>query len=54
MTSGQRLRNDYDVKSEFFSARLAITVNESTKTALALLRRDADKGESTVQYLRVF
>ncbi|MDX2252725.1 MAG: type II secretion system minor pseudopilin GspK [Nitrospira sp.] len=51
---GQRLRADYDVKSEFFSARLAITVNESTKTALALLRRDADKGESTVQYLRVF
>ena len=51
---GQRLRTDYDVKSEFFSARLAITVNESTKTALALLRRDADKGESTVQYLRVF
>lgn len=51
---GQRLRTDYDVKSEFFSARLAITVNESTKTALALLRRDADKGESTVQYLRVY
>ncbi|MBH0193607.1 MAG: type II secretion system minor pseudopilin GspK [Nitrospira sp.] len=51
---GQRLRTDYDVKSEFFSARLAITVNESTKTALALLRRDADKGDSTVQYLRVF
>ncbi len=51
---GQRLRTDYDVKSEFFSARLAITVNESTKTALALLRREADKGESTVQYLRVF
>lgn len=51
---GQRLRTDYDVKSEFFSARLAVTVNESTKTALALLRRDADKGDSTVQYLRVF
>ncbi|MBH0198452.1 MAG: type II secretion system minor pseudopilin GspK [Nitrospira sp.] len=50
----QRLRSDYDVKSDYFSARLAITVNESTKTALALLRRDADKGESTVQYLRVY
>ncbi len=51
---GQRLRTDYDIKSEFFSARLVITVNESTKTALAVLRREADKGESTVQYLRVF
>jgi general secretion pathway protein K len=51
---GRRLRNDYDVKSELFSSRLAITVNESTKTAFAVLRRDADKGDSTVQYLRVY
>jgi general secretion pathway protein K len=54
---GAKLRaspDGYDVKSEYFSARLTITVNESTKTALALLRRDADKGESTVQYLRVY
>ena len=51
---GQRLRSDYDVKSEFFSARLAITVNESTKTALAVLRREADKGDSSVEYLRVY
>jgi general secretion pathway protein K len=51
---GQRLRSDYDVKSEFFSARLAITVNESTKTALAVLHREANKGDSTVEYLRVF
>jgi general secretion pathway protein K len=51
---GQRLRSDYDVRSEFFSARLAITVNESTKTSLAVLRREANKGDSTVEYLRVF
>jgi general secretion pathway protein K len=51
---GARIRADYDVKSEYFSARMAITVNESTKTAVAVLRRDAKKGESTVQYLRVF
>jgi general secretion pathway protein K len=51
---GARLRTDYDVKSEFFSARLSITVNESNKAALAVLRRDADKGESTVNYLRMF
>lgn len=51
---GARIRADYDVKSEYFSARLAITVNESTKSALAVLQRDAKKGESSVQYLRVF
>ena len=44
----------YDVKSEYFSARLAITVNESTKTSLAVLQRDSNKGESAVKYLRTF
>jgi general secretion pathway protein K len=44
----------YDVKSEYFSARLTITVNESTKTAFAVLQRDPTKGESSVAYLRVF
>jgi general secretion pathway protein K len=47
------LRTDYDVKSDYFSARLAITVNETTKTATAVLRRDSNKGDSTVLYLRV-
>jgi len=54
---GAKLRaspDGYDIKSEYFSARLAITVNESTKSALAVFRRDANKGESSVQYLRVF
>jgi general secretion pathway protein K len=44
----------YDVKSEYFSANLSITVNESTKTALAVLHRDANKGDSTVEYLRIY
>lgn len=44
----------YDVKSEYFSARLTITVNESTKTSLAVLKRDSTKGESSVAYLRTF
>lgn len=44
----------YDVKSEYFSARLTITVNESTKTSLAVLKRDPTKGESSVAYLRTF
>jgi general secretion pathway protein K len=50
---GARLRTDYDVKSDYFSARLAITVNETTKTATAVLRRDRNKGDSTVLFLRV-
>ncbi|UVT14513.1 MAG: type II secretion system minor pseudopilin GspK [Nitrospira sp.] len=49
---GRALRNDYDVRSDYFSARLALTINETTKTSLAILRRDASKGESTVEYLR--
>jgi general secretion pathway protein K len=50
---GRALRNDYDIKSDYFSARLAITINETTKTSLAILKRDASKGESTVEYLRI-
>jgi general secretion pathway protein K len=49
---GRTLRNDYDVKSDYFSARLAITINETTKTSFVVLRRDAGKGESTVEYMR--
>ena len=51
---GARIRADYDVKSDYFSAHLAIRVIESTKSALAILRRDANKGESSVQYLRIY
>ena len=51
---GARLRTDYDIKSEFYSARMTITVNESNKTAHAVLHRDDNKGDSTVEYLRVF
>jgi general secretion pathway protein K len=54
---GAKLRatqSGYDVKSEYFSARLAISVNDVTKIAWVVLRRDANKGESTVQYLKMF
>ncbi len=50
---GRTLRNDYDVKSDYFSARLTITVNETTKSSLVILKRDASKGDSTVEYLRI-
>lgn len=50
---GQTMRNNYDVKSDFFSARLTITVNETTKSAFAILKRDPSKGDSTVEYMRM-
>jgi general secretion pathway protein K len=50
---GRTLRNSYDIKSDYFSARLTITVNETTKSSLVVLKRDAGKGESTVEYLRI-
>jgi general secretion pathway protein K len=50
---GRTLRNDYDVKSDYFSARLAITINETTKTSFVVLKRDSGKGESTVEYMRI-
>lgn len=50
---GRTLRHDYDVKSDHFSARLTITINETTKTSLVVLKRDAGKGESTVEYMRI-
>lgn len=48
------MQDGYDVKSTVFSARLAISVNEVTKTALVVLQRDPNKGESTVMSLRVY
>lgn len=54
---GAKLRatqNGYDVKSDCFSARLAINVNDVTKTAFIVLQRDASKGDSTLKYLRVY
>lgn len=50
---GQRLRSEYDVKSDYFSARLAITVNEVTKSAFAVLRREPNRGDSSLVYLRL-
>ncbi len=48
-----QLLNDYDVKSDFFSARLTITVNETTKSAFAILKREPSKGASTVEYMKM-
>lgn len=51
---GAKLRSEYDIKSQYFSARLSITVNETTRTAYAVLRRESNKGDSVVLYLRVW
>jgi len=48
-----RLQNLYDVKSDIFSARLLVGVNEVTKTATVVLRRDPTSGNGTVLYYRV-
>jgi len=48
-----RLQNLYDVKSDIFSARLLVSVNEVTKTATVVLRRDPTSGNGTVLYYRV-
>lgn len=54
---GRQLRasqNGYDVKSEYFSSRLSITVNDVTKTAWVALQRDSVRGVSTVLYLHIW
>ena len=50
---GKQLRNQYDVKSDFFSARMTVSVNEVTRNATVVLQRDSSTGISTVQYYRV-
>jgi general secretion pathway protein K len=47
-----RLLNIYDVKSNMFSARMSLTVNETTKAGAVVLQRDEGTGNSTVRYFR--
>ena len=48
-----RLQNLYDIKSDLFLARLMVGVNEVTKNATVVLRRDPSNGKSDVLYYRV-
>jgi general secretion pathway protein K len=50
---GSQLRSQYDVKSDLFSARMMVSVNEVTRNATVVLRRDSSTGVSTVEYYRV-
>jgi general secretion pathway protein K len=47
-----RLLNVYDVKSDMFSARMSLTVNETTKSGAVVLQRDQATGNSAVRYFR--
>src|SRR5262245_8158237 len=49
-----RLRIDpgYDIKSDMFSARMSLTVNETTKSGVVVLQRDGATGKSGVVYFR--
>ena len=48
-----RLQTAYDVKSNIFSARITLTINDVVKQAMVTLRRDQNTGSSTVLYFRV-
>ena len=50
---GMQIRSQYDVKSDFFSARMTVSVNEVTRNATVVLQRDPSTGISMVQYYRV-
>jgi general secretion pathway protein K len=48
-----RLQNVYDVKSDMFSARMILTINDITKTGTVVIQRNATDGSGTVKYFRV-
>ncbi len=48
-----RLQNLYDIKSDLFLARMIVSVNEVTRNATVVLRREASTGTSSVLYYRV-
>ena len=47
-----RLLNVYDVKSSIFSARMTLTINDTTRAGAIVLQRDESTGNSTIQYFR--
>ena len=50
---GKQLRDLYDIKSDLFLARMMVRVNEVTRNATVVLRRDQNNGTGTVLYYRV-
>ena len=50
---GKTIRDQYDIKSDLFLARMSIKINEVTRNATVVLRRDPTTGISSVLYYRV-
>ena len=50
---GEEIRQLYDIKSNLFLARMTVRVNEVTRNATVVLRRDPSNGKSDVLYYRV-
>jgi len=48
-----RQQNLYDVKSDLFSARMIVRLNEVSRNVTVVLQRDPNNGTSTVKYYRV-
>ena len=48
-----RLQNLYDIKSDLFSTRMIVGVNEVTRNATVVLQRDQNTGRGAVLYYRV-
>lgn len=48
-----RLAEAYQVRSDHFSARMTITINEVSRTARTVIQRDNTSGESSTLYFRV-
>ena len=48
-----RLTNGYQVTTDHFGARLTATLTETTKTARAVLYRNASTGQTSLIYYRV-
>lgn len=44
----------YDVKSDVFSARMSLTINETIQQAATVIQRNPNTGKGTLLYFRVF
>ncbi len=47
-----RFTSTYDVKTNMFSAKMTLSVNETTKSGIVVLERDEATGNSSVKYFR--
>jgi general secretion pathway protein K len=48
-----RLTQAYDIKSQFFSIRGTVRVNEAVKSVLGVVKRDETKGDTTLLFVQI-